>query len=171
MRIGVISDTHIPANCSQMPRELINVLKGCDLILHAGDLTKMDVLDCLKKISSVEAVWGNMDSAEVRSALPDKKTLELAGKKICLMHGYGGPDDLVEILKKEFLAQKPDIIVFGHSHMPFNKYIDGVLFFNPGSATDTIIASYRSYGIIEITNGRINSEIYKLKNEGENREK
>lgn len=171
MKIGVISDTHVPANCSELPVELIDALKGCDLILHAGDLTKIDVLDCLKKISKVEAVWGNMDPTEARLALPDKKVLELAGKKICLMHGYGRPDDLIEVLKKEFSEQKPDVIVFGHSHMPFNKYIGGILFFNPGSATDTIFAPYRSYGIIEIIDGTIKAEIYRLKNEDENMER
>ncbi|MBU1888025.1 MAG: metallophosphoesterase family protein, partial [Candidatus Omnitrophica bacterium] len=58
--------------------------------------------------------------------------------------------------------QKPDIIIFGHSHVPMNEYIDGVLFFNPGSATDTVFAPYRSYGIIEIENGEVKAEIHKL---------
>ena len=61
------------------------------------------------------------------------------------------------------LAEKPDIIVFGHSHLPMNEYIKGVLYFNPGSATDTVFAPYRSYGIIEIKkDGTLNSNIYKI---------
>ncbi len=162
MKIGVISDTHIPVNTSGLPPELVGSLKGCNIILHAGDLTEPSVLEDLKKISKVEAVCGNMDSGKVRSMLDDKKILKLGGKKICLMHGYGSPENLINILKKEFLDEKPDVVVFGHSHVPVNEHIEGVLFFNPGSATDTVFAPYRSYGIIEIRNGKIKSDIYKL---------
>jgi putative phosphoesterase len=68
----------------------------------------------------------------------------------------------VDILKSEFSQEKPDIIIFGHSHVPKNEYIDGTLFFNPGSVTDTVYAPYRSYGIIEIDKGEIKAEIYKI---------
>ncbi|MBU1147516.1 MAG: metallophosphatase family protein, partial [Candidatus Omnitrophica bacterium] len=74
----------------------------------------------------------------------------------------GSPEKLKDIMKEEFLAKKPDIIVFGHSHQPTNEYIDGVLFFNPGSPTETVIAPYRSYGVIEIDKGEIKAEIHKL---------
>jgi putative phosphoesterase len=162
MKIGVISDTHIPVMRHNLPAQLLGALKGCDLVLHAGDLIELWVLDDLKKISKIEAVSGNMDSPKVRSVLQEKKVIKLGGKKICLMHGYGSPDNLERIMKKEFFSQKPDIIVFGHSHRPTNKYIDGVLFFNPGSVTDTVFAPYRSYGIIEIVDGKIGATIHKL---------
>jgi putative phosphoesterase len=162
MKIGVISDTHLsPGNC-KLPEKLISGLKGCDLIIHAGDLVDISVLDMLKKISKVEAVYGNMDERNVTSQLEDKKILNIQEKKICVMHGYGHPDKLVDILKNEFFSEKPDIIIFGHSHVPKNEYIDGTLFFNPGSATDTVFAPYRSYGIIEIDKGEIKAEIHKL---------
>lgn len=163
IRIGVISDTHIAVTTDKLPAGLLDALGGCDLILHAGDLIDLNVIDELKKVSKVEAVRGNMDQPDARGALENKKTLNIAGKKICLMHGYGSPKKLTEVLKKEFLDQKPDIIVFGHSHAPMNQYIDGVLFFNPGSPTDTVFAPYRSYGIIEIDKKEINAKIYELK--------
>jgi len=162
MKIGVISDTHIPMKVDKLPDELVKALKGCDLIMHAGDLVELSVLEDLKKITKVEAVYGNMDSANVRNALPDKKILRLGGKVLCLMHGYDNPDNLIDILKKEFIREKPDIIVYGHSHRPTNEYIDEILFFNPGSCTDTVFAPYRSYGIIEIDKGEIKASIYKL---------
>lgn len=162
MKIGVISDTHIPVTVSEVPGKLIKALEGCDLILHAGDLIELSVIESLEKISKVEAVYGNMDSAKVCSKLKDKKIINAGNKKIGLMHGYGDPDNLVSILKQEFSAQKPDIIVFGHSHRPMNEYIDDVLFFNPGSATDTVFAPYRSYGIIEISGNKIKARIHKL---------
>jgi len=163
IKIGVISDTHIPVTTDKLPAGLLTALRGCDLILHAGDLIDLNVIEQLKKISKVEVVRGNMDQSDAQPVLKTKKTLHIAGKKICLMHGYGSPKKLTEVLKKEFLDQKPDIIVFGHSHAPMNQYIDGVLFFNPGSPTDTVFAPYRSYGIIEIDGKDINAKIYELK--------
>ncbi len=162
MKIGIISDTHIPVNDSRLPEKLTAVLRKCDLVLHAGDLVELSVVDELKKICRTEAVCGNMDSHKAREALDKKKILNVEGKKICLVHGHGNPDRLVNELEDEFSPEKPDIIVFGHSHVPMNKYLNGILFFNPGSATDTIFAPYRSYGIIEIKKGKIEANIYKL---------
>lgn len=162
MKIGIISDTHLSSGNCELPEKLVSELKSCGLIIHAGDLVDTCVLESLNRISKVEAVCGNMDNHKVRSELEDKKILNIEGKKICVMHGYGHPDALVDILKKEFSPEKPDIIVFGHSHTPKNEYIDGVLFFNPGSVTDTVFAPYCSYGIIEIDKGEIKAEIRKL---------
>ena len=163
MKIGIVSDTHLSGPNCELPENLVSGLEGCDLIIHAGDFVNISVLDFLKKISKVEAVYGNMDERDVVSRLKDKKILNIQGKKICVMHGYGHPDKLVDILKNEFFSEKPDIIIFGHSHSPKNEYIDGVLFFNPGSAMDTVYAPYRSYGIIEIDKeGNINAQIHKL---------
>lgn len=162
MKIGVVSDTHIPVSACELPAELIKALACCDLILHAGDLIDMCVLEQLRKITRVEAVYGNMDPHKVRAVLTDKKIMDISGKKICLTHGYGKSENLIELLKKEFSLQKPDIIVFGHSHAPVNEYVDGILFFNPGSPTDTVFAPYRSYGIIEIKEGKIDAQIHRL---------
>lgn len=162
MKIGVISDTHLSKCNDKLPEKLISELKKCGLIIHAGDLIDVCVLEELEEISKTEAVLGNMDNYSLKSKLEDKKILTIESRKICVMHGYGHPDKLVGILKNEFLSEKPDIIIFGHSHVPKNEYIEGVLFFNPGSVTDTVYAPYRSYGIIEINKGKIKAEIHKL---------
>ena len=162
MRIGIISDTHLSSGNCALPEKLAAEFKSCGIIIHAGDMVETCVLDELGKIGKVDAVYGNMDSYSVKSKLEYKKTMVVEGKKICVMHGYGHPDKLEEVLKNEFFSEKPDIIIFGHSHAPKNEYIDGVLFFNPGSATDTVFAPYRSYGIIEIDKGEIKAEIHKL---------
>ena len=163
MKIGVISDTHLTRDNFELPDKLVKELKKCDLIIHAGDLVDACVLDALNKLSKVCAVCGNMDSHNVRIQLKIKETINAENKKICVMHGYGHPDRLINILKDELFSEKPDIIIFGHSHAPKNEYIDGVLFFNPGSVTDTVYAPYRSYGIIEISKaGDIKAEIRKL---------
>lgn len=162
MKIGVISDTHLSKGCGSLPEKLTCELKKCSLIIHAGDLIDISILEALNELSKTEAVLGNMDNYSLKSKLEDKKILNIEGKKICVMHGYGHPDKLVDILKKELFLEKPDVIIFGHSHVPKNEYLDGVLFFNPGSATDTVYAPYRSYGIIEINKGEIKAEIHKL---------
>jgi hypothetical protein len=161
MKIGVISDTHIPQAALQIPQEIYNAFKGIDLILHAGDLTEISVLTELKKLAETHAVCGNMDEAEVREILPDKKIIEVEKFTIGLIHGNGPPFNLISKVRKEFL-QKVDVIVFGHSHSPVNEVREGILFFNPGSPTDKIFAKYKSYGLLTIDGG-IKGEIVQLK--------
>ncbi|MDD5771226.1 MAG: YfcE family phosphodiesterase, partial [Candidatus Omnitrophica bacterium] len=108
----------------------------------------------------VVAVAGNMDQDDVKEKYPQKEIIKAAGYKIGLMHGCGSPVNLVELLKDSFREEKPDIVVFGHSHKPMNEFIGNVLFFNPGSATD-FLAEYNSYGIIELGT-EINARIIKV---------
>ncbi len=97
------------------------------------------------------AVYGNMDDAPLRSLLPKSQVIECGSFAIGLFHGAGHPDHLLDCVKEEFKGQKVDAIVFGHSHQPMNEKINGILFFNPGSATDIVFAPYRSYGILNIS--------------------
>lgn len=161
MKIGVISDTHIPNAAQRLPGEIYKAFKDVDLILHAGDLVEISVLDELKKLADVEAVHGNMDTAEVLKLLPLKKVIKAGEFTIGLTHGYGPPFNLINKVKKEF-SRNIDAIVYGHSHSPVNEVRDGVLFFNPGSPTDKIFARYNSYGMLTIDN-EIKGEIIRLK--------
>jgi putative phosphoesterase len=161
MKIGVISDTHIPVSATELPEKVREYFKGCDLIIHAGDIVEKSVLDKLGKIAETRAVCGNMDSAELRQILPERLVLDAAGKKIGVTHGSGPHFKVMESAKKSF-KDKPDVIIFGHSHGPVNEMRDGTLFFNPGSATDKVFAKYRSFGIIEITGDDIRGEIIRI---------
>jgi len=161
MKIGVISDTHMPYAAPQIPSEIYNAFKGADLILHAGDLIETSVLDELKKMAEVQAVCGNMDKPDVQKLLPTKKIIKAGKFTIGLIHGYGLPFNLINTVRKEF-SQKVDVIVFGHSHSPVNEVRDGILFFNPGSATDKVFSKYNSYGILML-NDEIKGEIIRLK--------
>lgn len=160
MRIGVISDTHIKNQNEALPKVICQEFKSVDMILHAGDLVKISVLDELKKFAEVKAVVGNMDYPEVVSSLPKKELIKIGKFQIGLIHGYGPPEGLIERISKEF-GDDMDAIVFGHSHRPVNELIDGILFFNPGSPTDKIFAPYNSFGIIEI-NDKIKAKIITL---------
>lgn len=162
MKIGVISDTHIPERAKELPRELLQAFRDVDMIIHAGDLADLKVLDELKKICpNVKAVWGNMDPQEIRSKLPEKEIIKIGKHTIGLMHGWGAPNNLVGILKSSFKEDKVDLIIFGHSHRAMNQKLGGVLFFNPGSALDKIFSDHTSYGIIEI-NDEIKARIIKI---------
>ena len=162
MKIGVISDTHIPDKAKEVPKEVLEAFKKVDMVIHAGDLVDLSVLDQLKKsCPDVKAVYGNMDPEGVSAKLPQKIVFNAGKFKIGVAHGFGSPDSLVRTLSETFKHDKVDAIIFGHSHEAFNERIKGVLFFNPGSATDKIIVEYNSYGIIEI-NGTIEARIIKL---------
>jgi len=162
MKIGVISDTHIPEKAKSIPPKILEGLKGMDMIIHAGDLSDLSVIEQLKSICpNIRAVYGNMDPSEVRKVLPERDIIKAGNYKIGLMHGSGAPMKLVELLERLFKDDAVDIIVFGHSHSPENKKVGNILFFNPGSATDKVFAPYNSYGIIEI-NGGIKAKVVRI---------
>ena len=163
MKIGVIADTHIPVLAEKLPRKVYDYFKECDLIIHAGDMVEMSVVEELEKLAETKAVWGNMDSYEVKRRLPEKIVLDVAGKKIGVIHGRGPAFNVLKTVTGAF-RKKPDIIIFGHSHIPFNEKKDGTLFFNPGSATDNVFPQNRSFGIIEIDGDAIRAEIIKIEN-------
>jgi len=161
MKIGVVSDTHISHGMGKLPKALYEGLKGVDLILHAGDIVSMDVLEELKLIAPVEAVAGNMDGWDVARTLPEKKVVQAGKFRIGITHGYGKVHDIEERVIKAFEGEGVDCIVFGHSHKAIVERHGAVLLVNPGSPTDRTWASYNSYAFIH-TNGEITAEIVRL---------
>lgn len=162
MKIGVLSDTHIPLKAQALPAKVKKLLKDVDMIIHAGDLVDESVLEELKLIcADVKVVRGNMDVGELRKLLPEKELIKIKNFTIGLMHGYGPPGALLNVVKESFKKDKVDMIIFGHSHCPFNEKKDGVIFFNPGSPTDELFAPFNSIGIIEVDK-TIKASIIKL---------
>jgi len=150
VRIGVISDTHIPDKCEHIPEAVLNAFKHVDIVIHAGDIVSLEAIEELRSVCPrIVAVAGNMDCSDVVKKYPVKQVFDISGVKIGLMHGSGAPVNLVELLKSTFKIDNCDIIIFGHSHKPMNEKIGKILFFNPGSATDFLSGDV-SYGIIEI---------------------
>ena len=119
--IGVIADTH-----GLLRAEVRQWLHGCDLILHAGDIGKEEVLTGLERIAPVIAVRGNIDTDNWAQRLKEREVIEVAGKRICLLHNI---KDLNLEAEGVF-----DAIVFGHSHKPLLETKEGVFYFNAGSA-------------------------------------
>jgi uncharacterized protein len=163
MRIGVISDTHIPFFSPGLPLEVTKALSCCDVIVHAGDIVDVGTIEKLQEITATKAVHGNMDSEELKKVLPESIIFEAGGKKIGVVHGRGSGKNVLNWVR-DFFKLKLDIVIFGHSHMPFNEMIGSTLFFNPGSATDTILSGKRTYGIISIEGGEVAAEIVEVTN-------
>jgi len=161
MKIGVLSDTH----SRRIPQQLLDDFQKVDLIVHVGDFCSLDILQTLKNIKGVEAVYGNMDGADIRKVLPAKKIIECGSFKIGLFHGEGAPQHLLDVLKREFKNSGVRAVIFGHSHHPMNEEIDGILYFNPGSPNDPVFAPFCSYGILEI-NDTIKGKIIKVTKNG-----
>ncbi len=159
MKIGIVSDTH----SFDLPQQLIEDFKNVDLIIHAGDFCSYDDLKVFKEMAETIAVYGNMDEAKVCRELLQRKVFDLEGVSIGLCHGHGDPDQVFEIVKREFSKDKVDMVIFGHSHYALNKKIGNVLYFNPGSPNDIVRAPYCSYGFVEINGQNIDAQIIKVK--------
>jgi uncharacterized protein len=127
MRIGLISDTH-----GILRPQVFDLLGGVDRILHAGDVGPADILDELEAIAPVTAVWGNTDRFDIRERTQGLAHLELAGRRIALLHGHQLGSPTPEALRRA--NPDADIIVYGHTHRPLIEAENGVLVVNPGAA-------------------------------------
>lgn len=150
LRIGVISDTHLvdSGEAQDFLLELIEgVLAPVDMILHAGDLVAPDLLSVFDGYP-LHAVRGNMDPAT--PGVPLKKVIDVGGFTIGMIHGWGPPGGIEDRAYGEFSSASLDCLVYGHTHRPACHWSNGVLFFNPGSATDRRNMAYHSVGLLEI---------------------
>ncbi len=181
IRIGVLADTHIPDRVGDLHPDIIPLFQEekVDLIVHAGDITISPVLEKLETVAPVEAVQGNRDWWQLRN-ISTQKVLNIKEVKVLITHGHGHffsylwgkiPYLLVGYELSQYVQkfsqwkQEFDIVIFGHSHRAENSWVDGRLYFNPGSAYDPL-PSHRgpSLGIIEIgEEKKIESRIVKLR--------
>jgi putative phosphoesterase len=120
--VGVISDTH-----GLMRPEAIEALRDSDLIIHAGDVGRPEVIANLRAVAPTFAVRGNVDVADWAAALPETTTVEVGALRFFVLHDIAQLD--LDPADAGFAA-----VVFGHSHVPAIEVRNGVLFLNPGSA-------------------------------------
>ncbi len=152
MKIAVLSDTHIPTRLGALPGRVYEICAECDLILHAGDMVDISVIHDLQRFASVKAVHGNMDSYELINMYPENLQLELEGYKICMTHGSGSRFRIENRILDRFISEKPDIIIFGHSHIYHNDVKNGVLRLNPGAVCESM--KRRSMVLLKLVNGK-----------------
>jgi putative phosphoesterase len=158
--IGILADTHLPYRMQRLPDKVLHIFRDVDLILHAGDVDRIEYLGDLAALAPLHAVQGNphfWDLSDGGRDLPAELQLTIAGHKVVVSHG-GWPsfwskagDWLVENLLKyslDMLNQRianrlarrypqADIIFFGHSHQPYQAWHHRTLIFNPGAVCPT----------------------------------
>ncbi|MCL6500352.1 MAG: metallophosphoesterase [Firmicutes bacterium] len=156
-RVVAISDTHIPKVGEELPPALLEALRGADLILHAGDLVDISVLEKLQELGPVVAVAGNMDYPSVRSVLPETRVVEVEGKRIGITHGGGPPLGIERRVLSRFRGV--DVVVYGHTHSAHLEERKGVMLVNPGTPNDRRFSRRLSYAVLEVDEGRVRPEI------------
>jgi len=132
-------------------------MRAADLVLHAGDLCAVAMLDELRALGPpVAAVYGNMDSAELRRLLPERQVVDAAGVRSGLVHDAGPARGRLRRMRMSF----PDCeaVVFGHSHIPLHEEEAGFQIFNPGSPTDRRRQPRHSMGTAWVADGRLTFE-------------
>ena len=143
---GLVSDTHLPERLDSLPPALFRVLAGVDVVLHAGDLGELRVLDELSRVAPAVAVHGNDDTPEAQRELPYQQLLTLVGQRIVLSHTHH-PDREQELASRREDAWGPKlsrwagfgrragagIVVWGHTHIPLAVWHEGIFLVNPGA--------------------------------------
>lgn len=148
MRIGVVADTHVGEVLPDLPHEVPEALAGCDLILHAGDITCPWVLDRLGEIAPVVAVQGDHDR-QAGIDLPRERVVVVRGRRIGLVHGRRTraiemPAAAMSLVRRRAVLLglhrhmrrrlgPVDLIVHGHLHMPVDTLVGGTRVFSPGA--------------------------------------
>lgn len=151
MKIVVTGDTHMPKKAKQLPPRLIQECKTADLIIHTGDWSSMDVYRELSDCGYVRGVYGNIDDEDIREYLPEQDLMILNGFSIGLVHGHGQKKTTEKRAMETFDDEQPDIILFGHSHIPMTRYFKKQLLLNPGSPTDKRALPYYSFAILTLS--------------------
>lgn len=153
MKIGVISDTH-----GWLDPHVEKVFVGVDHILHAGDIGDLMIEMELKFIAPVTVVLGNTD---LGLSFKETEVVTLADKKF-LVHHIVNPAALMDKVRARIAREKPDVVVFGHTHKKFAETVNGILFFNPGYAGRPKLGTERSVAILHCDENGIRHEFIPL---------
>ena len=180
MRIGLISDTHIPEARPELWSQAFEAFADVDLILHGGDMHDLSVVDELEKVAPIHVARGDGDDGGGgRPVQPEDPrvrevwTLDLGGLVVGLTHALPIPEmppslTVARALDRLFPDRRPDVVVYGDSHVEAIDVFDGVLCINPGSPTyphnyDTELGTI---GFLEIGNGAPRASIWRLTESG-----
>ena len=153
MKIGVISDTH-----GHLDQRIEKIFAGVNHILHAGDIGFASIILELQFIAPVTAVLGNCDED---IGYPLFQSVELEQKKF-LLHHIVSPRELSDPVKTRIAKDRPDVVIFGHTHKKFAETMNGALFFNPGYAGKPKFGAERSVALLHLENGKIRHEFIPL---------
>ena len=129
-RIGLISDTH-----SYLDETVFEHFKNCDEVWHAGDFGE-GIVEKLKEFKKIKAVYGNIDTTDIRTEFPEQLVFMCEDVKVMMRHIGGYPPTYNPETKRELIIQKPQLFISGHSHILKIMYDDKIncLHMNPGAA-------------------------------------
>jgi putative phosphoesterase len=132
----LIADTHVPKRAKDLPDSVWEAVSRADVVIHAGDWVDVALLDDLgRRARRLVACWGNNDGAELRRRLPERADEVLAGVRFTVTHETGASGGRDARMAR--LYPDTDVLVFGHSHIPWDTTADtGLRLLNPGSPTD-----------------------------------
>lgn len=151
MIIGIISDTH-----GLLRPEAVELLRGSEHIIHAGDIGSPEIIPELRKIAPVTAIRGNVDTQAWARSFAETEVVELDGMDIYVIHDANALD--LNPKAAGFAA-----VISGHSHQPKQEVKNGVLYFNPGSAGPRRFKLPISVGKLEIVDGNLSGQILEIK--------
>ena len=154
MKIGVISDTH-----NYLDPKIPLLFAGVERILHGGDVGLPWLIQELESIAPVTAVSGNTDEPGLGYRATELTKVD--GWNF-LVHHIVNPHALTPELQAAIARARPDVVVFGHTHKPFQAILDGTLFFNPGYAGKSRFGMARSVAILHVGEGGIRPEYVQL---------
>ena len=159
MKVAVLADTHTRGFTRTVPMGAWPYLETADHILHAGDVCDPALLEELSALAPLTVVMGNCDGPGVRDwGATDQAEVNLDGIRIGMIHDAGLSPGRRQRVRGRF--QDARVVVFGHSHMPYNEDEDGLLLFNPGSPTWKRKAPFTSMGLVWIEDGDVEGEIF-----------
>jgi len=150
MKVGVISDTH-----GLLRPEAVELLRGSQHIIHAGDIGSPEIIPALEKIAPVTAIRGNVDTQSWARRFAETEVVELEGLHIYVIHDANALD--LNPKAAGFAA-----VISGHSHQPKQEMKDGVLYFNPGSAGPRRFKLPITIGRLVIAEGKVSAEILEI---------
>ena len=158
----ILADTHVPKRAKDLPVEVWAQVETADVVIHAGDWVAPDLLDELEARSArLVAVWGNNDGSELRRRLPEVARVELAGMRWGVVHETGAKARREERMRAAY--PDLDVLVFGHSHIPWDSEYDGLRLLNPGSPTDRRREPHCTYLTANVEGGAITAlELHQL---------
>ncbi|MYW89896.1 metallophosphoesterase [Amycolatopsis rubida] len=167
MRLLLVADTHLPKRAKELPAQVWDEVAKADVVVHAGDWVDVETLDALEARSArLIGVYGNNDGPELRKRLPEVARETLEGVRLAVVHETG--DAKGRAARCDALYPDVDVLIFGHSHIPWDTVTPGGLrLLNPGSPTDRRRQPFCTYQTAEIRDGRLDSvELHELPRRG-----
>ncbi|GAB7040187.1 MULTISPECIES: metallophosphoesterase family protein [Catenuloplanes] len=145
MRLVLLADTHVPKRAKDLPGEVWDAVGAADVVVHAGDWVDVPLLDAVERRSRrLIACYGNNDGPALRARLPEVARAELDGVRLAVVHETG--DAKGREARCAAAYPDTDVLVFGHSHIPWDTTAPGGLrLLNPGSPTDRRRQPFRTY--------------------------